>query len=94
MWHGTCERRSAQARRVLRDLHRCQLRGAQQCNSERNGTSNVARMALLHWGLLDASEYENAADVVVGSDLTYNSGLWVALAKTMSAVLKPGGYVV
>jgi len=63
-------------------------------NIERNDASNVARTAALQWGLMDASEFENAADVVIGSDLTYNSGSWVALAETMSTVFKPGGIVV
>jgi len=29
----------------------------------------------------------------VGSDLTYNSGSWLALAETMATVLKPDGVV-
>jgi hypothetical protein len=41
-----------------------------------------------------AADYENIADVVIRSDLTYNAGSWVALAETMSAVLKPEGIVI
>jgi predicted nicotinamide N-methyase len=63
-------------------------------NTERNDSSNVVRTASFHWGLLDASEYKNVADVVIGSDLTYNSRLWVALAETMLTVLKSGGIVI
>ena len=63
-------------------------------NIERNNVSNVAKIAELHWGGLDASEFESAADIIIGSDLTYNSGSWLSLAETMSAVLRPGGVVV
>lgn len=40
---------------------------------------------------MDLSE---TADVVFGSDLTYNSGTWRVLSETMSTVLKEGGFVV
>lgn len=63
-------------------------------NIERNDVADVAGTAPLQWGLMDASEYDGFADVVVGSDLTYNSGTWLALAETMAAVLRPGGVVV
>jgi len=62
-------------------------------NFELNNVSSVAKTAELHWGLLDASEYDASADIVVGSDLTYNSGNWLALAETMATVLKPDGVV-
>lgn len=45
----------------------------------------------LSWGFIDAADYYDAADVVIGSDLTYNSGAWKALAETLEAVLKPDG---
>lgn len=48
----------------------------------------------LQWGLLDATEYDTSADVIIGSDLTYNSGSWVALAETMSTLLKDEGIVI
>lgn len=54
---------------------------------------SVAKTAELHWGLLDASEYDSIADIVVGSDLTYNSGSWLALAETMATVIKNDGIV-
>ena len=63
-------------------------------NIERNGVASVATTAALQWGLLDATEYEGTADVIIGSDLTYNSGSWLALAETMATLLKPGGVVI
>jgi hypothetical protein len=48
---------------------------------------------ILPWGLLPAMDYSDAADVVIGSDLTYNAGTWRVLAETMGTVLKPDGYV-
>ncbi len=65
-----------------------------QRNIERNGIQTIAKTAELRWGLLDAAEYGDAADIIIGSDLTYNSGLWLALAETMSIILKPGGLVI
>mmetsp|Transcript_1977 Transcript_1977/g.3359 ORF Transcript_1977/g.3359 Transcript_1977/m.3359 type:complete len:359 (-) Transcript_1977:2042-3118(-) len=62
-------------------------------NFDLNNVSNLANTAELKWGLLDASEYDGIADVVVGSDLTYNSGSWLALAETMATVLKRDGIV-
>jgi predicted nicotinamide N-methyase len=63
-------------------------------NIERNDLSGVVTTAMLQWGSMAAVDYENSADVVIGSDLTYNSGSWVALAETMSIILKPGGIVI
>lgn len=59
-------------------------------NAERN-KARVVETANLPWGLLDAMEFSDAADVVMGSDLTYNSGTWRVLAETINTVLKPGG---
>lgn len=50
--------------------------------------------ASLQWGIMDAAEYEGVAEVVIGSDLTYNSGSWLALSETMATILKPGGIVI
>lgn len=47
----------------------------------------------LQWGLLNAMDYSETADLVLGSDLTYNSGTWRVLAETMEAVLTPTGTV-
>ena len=63
-------------------------------NIERNNAASVVNAVALQWGLLDATEYESSADIVVGSDLTYNSGSWVQLAETMDTVLKPEGIVI
>lgn len=49
---------------------------------------------LLPWGLLDAIDYTESADVILGSDLTYNAGSWRVLAETMAALLKPTGCVI
>lgn len=62
-------------------------------NFELNKISSIAKTAELHWGLLDASEYDSVADIIVGSDLTYNSGSWLSLAETISTILKPDGVV-
>ena len=62
-------------------------------NIARNDVADVAVARRLPWGLLDAYDYEGRADVVIGSDLTYNSGAWVALAETMATVLRPDGVV-
>jgi len=65
-----------------------------QSNLERNTVSpGLGRATELRWGILDAADYFDSADVVLGSDLTYNSGSWRVLAETLSAVLKPDGYV-
>lgn len=63
-------------------------------NIERNDLSGVVTTAMLQWGSMAAVDYENFADVIIGSDLTYNSGSWVALAETMSIILKPEGIVI
>jgi SAM-dependent methyltransferase len=50
---------------------------------------------VLQWGLLNAMEYsdEDEADLVLGADLTYNSGTWRVLAETMVTIVKPEGYI-
>ena len=68
------------------------LKLAQQ-NFELNNVTSVAKTCQLRWGMLDASEYDSVADIVVGSDLTYNSGSWLSLAETMATVLKQDGIV-
>eukprot|EP00957_Ditylum_brightwellii_P186405 14192571-Ditylum_brightwellii.AAC.1 len=45
------------------------------------------------WGLLNAIDYADTADIIIGSDLTYNSGSWRVLAETMNVILKPNGYI-
>ncbi len=48
----------------------------------------------LKWGSLDAADFYDSADIVIGSDLTYNSGSWSFLAETFEAVLKPNGIII
>ena len=60
-------------------------------NVERNSVSNVVETTTLGWGLLNAMDYSDVADVIIGSDLTYNSGTWRVLTETISTILKPGG---
>ena len=42
----------------------------------------------LPWGLLAALDFAETADLVLGSDLTYYSGNWPALAETMATLVK------
>lgn len=64
-------------------------------NLERNGifSKRSGEAVALQWGSLDAIDYYDVADVVIGSDLTYNSGSWRVLADSFSSILKPNGYV-
>lgn len=55
---------------------------------------NKGKAAYLKWGSLDAVDYYDIADIVIGSDLTYNSGSWGGLAETFESVLKPNGIVI
>ena len=61
-------------------------------NVEANGID--VETEALQWSALDAADYYDEADLVAGSDLTYNSAAWKQLAETMATVLKPGGIVV
>lgn len=65
--------------------------GLARANIERNGLSSIIEASKLQWGLLDASDFYDTADIIIGSDLTYNSGTWRVLAETLSSTLKPGG---
>ena len=67
-------------------------------NAERNFKlnncdSSTTSGQVLQWGLLNAMDFEESADVVIGADLTYNSGTWRVLAETMETVLRPNGIV-
>ena len=64
-----------------------------QKNIEQNAVSN-AKTAVLQWGLFDALDYDSSADVIIGSDLTYNPNTWRSLAESMVTILKPGGIIV
>lgn len=63
-------------------------------NVKNNGVESIVETAELKWGLLNAADYFDEADIIIGSDLTYNSGSWKVLAETMGAVLKANGLVV
>lgn len=62
-------------------------------NIQRNQVEDKVEATTLQWSFLDAVDYVDVADVVIGSDLTYNSGTWRVLAETFSTILKPGGVV-
>lgn len=48
----------------------------------------------LQWGELQVPvEWMGEADLILGSDLTYNSGSWRVLAETMEGLLSPNGIV-
>ena len=50
---------------------------------------------VMPWGLLQVDDdLVEAADWVLGSDLTYNAGSWPVLAETMSTLIKPQGGIV
>jgi len=68
--------------------------GLAEKNILQNEVEKIVRPSLLSWGFLDAMDLSETADVVFGSDLTYNSGTWRVLSETMSTVLKDGGYVI
>ena len=63
-------------------------------NNTNNNMNNKIETDVLSWGLLNSIDYSEIADIVVGSDLTYNSGSWRVLAETMHTILKPNGVVV
>ena len=91
------------ARYVIASDGNEEVLGLAKRNLERNDivSSSVGRIdggggetASLRWGLLEVPvEYYDAADVVIGSDLTYNSGNWRVLAETLGTVLAPDGIV-
>jgi SAM-dependent methyltransferase len=72
-----------------------------QANLKRNGINvdqskgnHLGEATSLRWGLMDAVDYYDTADIIIGSDLTYNSGAWGLLAETFEAVLKPDGIAI
>lgn len=62
-------------------------------NIELNQLARNVQAQQLQWGLLNAMDYSETFDLVVGSDLTYNSGTWRVLAETMETILKDDGYI-
>lgn len=65
-----------------------------QRNVERNLLTDRVSASRLQWGMMDAIELSDVADVVLGADLTYSPGSWRLLAETMETVLKRTGFVV
>jgi ribosomal protein L11 methylase PrmA len=63
-------------------------------NVRLNHVEGQVRVELLQWGFLGASDYAEEADLMIGSDLLYNPGMWKVLAETISTVLKPGGIAI
>jgi ribosomal protein L11 methylase PrmA len=60
-------------------------------NAKKNGVEEKMECRVLQWGFMGAMDYGESVDLVIGSDLTYNSGMWRVLAETISTVLTPGG---
>jgi len=60
-------------------------------NIKNNFDGDNIQVQKLMWGMLNAMDFYGEVDLVIGSDLTYNSGTWKLLAETVSTILKPGG---
>jgi SAM-dependent methyltransferase len=63
-------------------------------NAKHNGLISMDKslsfqVAQMQWNFLDAMQYSEEMHLVIGSDLTYNSNAWPALAQTVSTVLNP-----
>lgn len=79
------------ARHVVASDGNAEIVELAKANVARNDLTDVVETVELRWGSLDATDYFDSADIVVGSDLTYNAGTWKLLGETLSCVLKPGG---
>ena len=62
-----------------------------QLNIETNKCDDHASAQELKWGSMNAIDFYETANLIIGSDLTYNSGSWKLLAETVAVILKPGG---
>lgn len=62
-------------------------------NVQANQLQGQVQVRPLSWGLLEAIECADVADVVIGADLTYSPGSWPSLAETMATVLKANGVI-
>lgn len=82
------------ASRVLATDGNANVVGLTKKNIARNQVDDRVEAMSLQWGFLQAVDYSDLADVMIGSDLTYNSGSWKVLAETLSTVLKPEGTVI
>lgn len=59
-----------------------------------NNLQDRVQAKVLPWGLLNVDDdLIESAHMVLGSDLTYNSGTWPLLAETMAAILRPDGVI-
>ena len=58
-------------------------------NIRTNDLSDRVRARGMTWSFMNALEYADEMDVVMGSDLTYQSQNWPALAETMATAVKP-----
>jgi SAM-dependent methyltransferase len=58
-------------------------------NSQYYWNDTTVEAQELSWGPWDAVDFADSVDLLVGSDLTYNSNGWPALADTMATILKP-----
>lgn len=58
-------------------------------NIRDNGLSDRVQAQLLPWSFMDAVDYADEMDLVMGADLTYQSQNWPALSETMATVVKP-----
>jgi SAM-dependent methyltransferase len=63
-------------------------------NVETNGLDNKVTTQQLQWGMMDAMDLAESADIVIGADLTYSPGSWRQLAESMETVLTENGVVV
>lgn len=82
------------ARENIRRNNEMDHDGGNHYNREHSREETVIAAEPLQWGLLNAMDYSESASLVLGADLTYNSGSWKVLAETMSVVLKADGHVV
>ena len=60
-----------------------------QQNIRNNNLSNVVQAQVLPWGFMNALDFADDMDLIMGSDLTYQSQNWPALAETMATIVKP-----
>ena len=58
-------------------------------NIKENGLSERVHAQLLPWSFMNALDFADEMDLVIGSDLTYQSQNWPALAETMATIVKP-----
>lgn len=62
-------------------------------NVERNALQEAVVVQQLQWGLMDAMDLANSADIMLGADLTYSPGSWRQLAESMETILADNGTI-